>query len=94
MTIKDELLFHDWMSSLTLADVQHETFRGKHHRQLLRAQEQRRRMFYGDTQERLVGLTIEEVAEQFLTVGVREPSQQPLADRRRKNGRDTLHRVR
>ncbi len=48
MTIDKELHFNDWLTSLTLADVQHELFRGKHHRALLRAQEQRRRMFYGD----------------------------------------------
>lgn len=94
MTIDKELHFNDWLTSLTLADVQHELFRGKHHRALLRAQEQRRRMFYGDDVDRLVPLTIEEVAEGFLAEQVRKRSQQELADRRRKNGRDTLHSVR
>ena len=94
MTIDNEILFNDWMNSLQLADVQHELFRGKHHRALLRAQEQRRRMFYGDDVDRLVPLTVEEVAEGFLADQVRKRSQHELADRRRRNGRNTLHSVR
>jgi hypothetical protein len=94
VSIDKELHFHDWMNSLTLDDVKHELFVGRHHRDLIAAQERRRRMFYGDSQPRLVGLTIDEVAQEFLDHEARERSQQQLADRRSKNGRNTIHRVR
>jgi len=82
-TTETEMHFNDWMSALTLADVRHELFFGGAHYELMVAQEQRRRMWFGPGERPLVGLTASEVARLFLANTAKEWSQQLLADIRR-----------